>query len=175
MPGDFAERDSIRVMLLRDLRALDREIAAYPDDASVWVVAPGISNSAGALAQHLCGNLRHFIGAVLGGTGYIRNRDAEFSAHDRTRSELQAELQRAIDDVARTLDQLSVEVMTGVYPVPLQDRRVRTSEFLVHLAVHLTYHLGQIDYHRRLLTTANQSVDAMSIHELSPYEGSPTN
>ena len=72
-------RDALRVMILRELRALDREIAAYPDDDSIWLTPPGISNSTGTLVLHLTGNLRHFIGTVFGKTGYVRNREAEFA------------------------------------------------------------------------------------------------
>jgi uncharacterized damage-inducible protein DinB len=169
-----AMRDALRIMLLRDLRALDREIAAYPDDASLWITAPGISNSGGALAQHLCGNLRHFIGSTLGGTGYVRGRDAEFSTQDRSRDELRGEVQRTIDDVESALDGLTADALATRYPLPLQNRRVRTGDFLTHLAVHLTYHLGQIDYHRRILTSSKASADTVSIHDIPEYESAST-
>jgi hypothetical protein len=70
---------ALRMILLRDLRALGREIALFPDETSIWVVLPGLSNSAGNLALHVAGNLQHFLGHVLGGTDYIRDRDQEFA------------------------------------------------------------------------------------------------
>jgi uncharacterized damage-inducible protein DinB len=158
-------------MLLRELRALDREIAAYPDDQSLWQTPAGISNSAGTLVLHLAGNLRHFIGAALGESGYIRNREAEFSTKDLSREELQAEVRATITDLERALDGITAAQLEAPYPLIIQDRRVRTADWLVHLSVHLGYHLGQIDYHRRLLTPNAEAVDVVSINELPAYEG----
>jgi uncharacterized damage-inducible protein DinB len=160
---------ALRTMYLRDLKAVDAEIAAYPDDASLWVVGPGISNSAGVLALHLAGNLRHFVGAVLGKTGYVRNRDAEFGARNVPRQQIRAELAATIDDVMATLDKLNDADLGADYPILIgsEKLRVRTSDWLVHLAAHLGYHLGQIDYHRRLLTPNPLATDNLSLRELS--------
>jgi uncharacterized damage-inducible protein DinB len=155
-----------RTVMLRELRALDREIAAYPDDKSLWITPPGAPNSAGNLALHLAGNLRHFIGATLGGTGYKRNRDAEFSVKDISREELRAVIAATIDEVSDALDRITDEDLARGYPLALAGQHVRTSDFIVHLAVHLSYHLGQIDYHRRLLTNSAASVDTVSIREI---------
>lgn len=163
-------RDALRVMLLRELRALNRQIAAYTDDQSIWETAPGIANSAGNLVLHMAGNLRHFLGAVLGPSAYVRNRDAEFSTRELSREELSVEIERTIADVEHTLDALDDSRMESAYPLPIGERRVRTAEFLVHLAVHLGYHLGQVDYHRRILTGSRQTVDTMSIRELTQIE-----
>lgn len=160
-------RDTLRIMLLRELRTLDREIAVYPEDVSVWQTPPGISNSAGTLALHMAGNLRHFIGAVLGGSGYVRDREAEFSLKNLPRSELRAEIQAAITDIEGSVDRIGFEQLEAPYPLLLRDRRVLTADFLVHLAVHLGYHLGQVDYHRRLVTQDPQVVDALSNQELT--------
>lgn len=164
-------RDAVRVMLLRELRALDREIAAYPDDQSLWQTPAGISNSAGTLVLHLAGNLRHFIGATLGDTGYTRNRDAEFSTKGLSRDELRAEVRRTAADLERALERMTATQLEAPYPLLIRDRRVRTADWLVHLSVHLGYHLGQIDYHRRLLTPDPEAADAVSIQELPEYEG----
>jgi uncharacterized damage-inducible protein DinB len=157
-------------MLLRELRALDREIAAYPDDQSLWQTPSGISNSAGTLVLHLAGNLRHFIGATLGETGYVRNRAAEFFTKNLSREELRAEVRATSADLDRALDSITAAQLEAPYPLLIQDRRVRTADWLVHLSVHLGYHLGQIDYHRRLLTPNLQTVDVVSIRELPEYE-----
>lgn len=159
-------RDALGAILLRDLRSLDRQIAAYPDDASLWIVAPGISNSAGTLAQHICGNLRHFVGAVLVDTGYVRNRDAEFSERDRTRADLRADIATAIEELHGALASITGEMLSAPYPLPLAERRVPCADFMIHLVVHLGYHLGQIDYHRRLVTASKAAVNALSIREL---------
>jgi len=57
-------------ILVRDLNAVRRELEAYPDEQSVWALPPGVTNSGGTLAMHIAGNVQHFIGAVLGGSGY---------------------------------------------------------------------------------------------------------
>jgi uncharacterized damage-inducible protein DinB len=154
------------VILIRDLRATEREIAAYPDDASVWKAAPGISNSAGTLALHIAGNLRHFIGTVLGSGKYVRDRDAEFSATGMSREDLGNEIRLTINELDEAFAKLDPARLASVYPTPIRDRRLRTADFLVHLAVHLGYHLGQIDYHRRLLTPNPQSLETLAPGEL---------
>ena len=159
-------RDSLHAVLLRDLRSLDAQVAAYPDDESLWKFVPGISNSAGNLVLHLAGNLRHFFGATLGDTGYVRDRPSEFAAKGLTRTELGREVQATIADVETSLAAITDEQLSRTYPLPLPDRHVRTAEFLVHLASHLTYHLGQIDYHRRILTPDPKAVENLSIREL---------
>jgi len=162
-------RDALRVMILRELRALDREIAAYPDDDSIWLTPPGISNSTGTLVLHLTGNLRHFIGTVFGKTGYVRNREAEFSTKNLSREKLRSEVQATIAELDLILDRLGEDQLVG--PFMFGERQVRTADSLVHLAVHLGYHLGQIDYHRRLLTSSSGAADAMSVRELPKFEG----
>lgn len=158
--------DIIRAVLARDLRAVAREIDSYPDDETVWRTVPGIANSGGTLALHIAGNLQHFIGAVLGRTGYARDRDAEFAARDLTREELCRRIDSAAHAVDATLAQLPAQQWEAEYPVLVGGRRLGTAAFLAHLATHLAYHLGQMDYHRRLLVPGASVVDAMSIAEL---------
>lgn len=159
-------RDSVRFVMLRDLRSLDAQIAAYPDDDSLWNVVPGILNSAGNLSLHLTGNLRHFVGSVLGGTGYVRDRAAEFGSQALSRDHLRNEVRLAIEDVSGSLCMIDPRRLSDSYPVPIMDRRVRTADFLVHLSAHLTYHLGQIDYHRRILTAEPTPVENLSVVNL---------
>jgi uncharacterized damage-inducible protein DinB len=165
-------RDAVRITMVRDLQSLQREIDAYPDDESLWLTPPGISNSAGNLVLHLAGNLRHFVGATLGQTGYVRNRDAEFNDRGLSREELLAEVRAAVSDVDKTLAGLDDAQLESVFPLPVgpSQKRVLTSDWLVHLAVHLTYHLGQIDYHRRLLTAGASPVDTVSLKDI-PEQG----
>ena len=157
---------TLKTMILRELRALDREIAAYRDDESLWTTPAGAPNSAGNLALHLAGNLRHFIGATLGKTGYVRDRDSEFSLKGLSRSNLRAVVAEAIDEISEAFDRISDEQLNAEYPLLIQERKVAASDFLVHLAVHLGYHLGQIDYHRRMSTSSSESVSTMSVKEL---------
>ncbi len=172
MPQDLLVlRDAVRVMILRELRALDREIAAYPDDRSLWQTPPGITNSAGTLVLHLAGNLRHFIGTALGKSEYKRNRDAEFSTKDLSREQLRAEVRATISDLELAFDKITVAQLESPFPMLIQERRVRTADWLVHLSAHIGYHLGQIDYHRRLLTPNPQTADAVSVREIPEYNG----
>ena len=86
---------SMAAIFERDLRALRREVEAYPDERDLWAQVPGVSNVAGTLVLHLAGNLQYYIGAVLGGSGYVRDRPAEFARRDVARSELLREIEAA--------------------------------------------------------------------------------
>ncbi|MEO8575233.1 MAG: DinB family protein [Gemmatimonadales bacterium] len=164
---------AVQMTIIRDLHALEREIEAYPDDDSLWLTPPGISNSAGNLALHLAGNLRHFIGGTLGSTGYVRNRDVEFATKGISRSQVAEEIRNTIADVDRTLSDLDDSRIESGFPIPVgpQSKNVTTSDWLVHLAGHLTYHLGQIDYHRRLLTADGTTVDTLSLKDIPELKG----
>ena len=162
-------RDALRKIIIRDLKALDREIESYPDDESLWLTPPGISNSAGNLSQHLTGNIRHFFGAVLAKNGYVRDRDSEFATKGRSRAELREDVRATIAELDAALGSITADQLKSIYPIPLRDQKVNTADFVTHLAVHFAYHLGQIDYHRRLLTrdpVAASTVDTMGMTPL---------
>lgn len=148
-------QDSLTVVLqslfTRDLERLKKELSTYQVESNLWIVAKDIPNSAGNLALHLVGNLRAFIGAELGGTGYIRKRDEEFSLKDVPRTELLAQIDQTIADINYTLEQLTSESLKKEYPLQVFKETISTEYFLVHLSAHLGYHLGQVNYHRRLL------------------------
>ena len=164
-------RSALQSIMTRDLRAVKRELEAYPDDASVWRSLPGLPNTGGTLALHLAGNLQHFFGSILARDGFTRNRDAEFAQRDVPRRELLAGLDAAIASIERTMRGLSDEVVSGAYPEPIAKRTVSTDVFLLHLGAHLAYHLGQIDYHRRAVTGNGTGVDAVSVRELPERSG----
>jgi uncharacterized damage-inducible protein DinB len=150
----------------RELRSLRLELEAYPDEQLIWSLPPGLPNSAGTLALHLAGNLRHYVGALLGGSGYVRNRDEEFSARDVPRSVLLEQIAEAESAVGSTLPRLTDEQMSLPFPEPIREHSLQTGELLVQLAVHLAYHLGQVSYHRRLVTGNVQGVGALSAAEI---------
>lgn len=156
--------------LRRELRSLRLELEAYPDEKLIWALPPGLPNSAGTLALHLAGNLRHYVGALLGDTGYVRNRDEEFAARDVPRAVLLEQLAEAEAAVESTLPRLSEEQMSLPFPEPIRDHHLQTGEILVQLAVHLAYHLGQVSYHRRVVTGDVQGVGALSAAELLPVK-----
>lgn len=114
---------------------------------------PGISNSAGNLSHHLAGNLRHFIGAVLGNTGYIRDRELEFSSQHANVKLLQALIDSTISEITPVLDQLDTEKLSEEFPKEISGIKRDTLFVLFHLITHLSCHLGQINYHRRMIST----------------------
>ncbi len=138
-------------MLERDLLKLRTEISLYPDEQSLWVVRGQISNSAGNLCLHLLGNLRHFIGTVLGATGYVRDRDAEFALRHVPRQQLLDDLDTTLQVIRSTLEKRSDEDLRRDYPVEKHGQIVGMDHMLLHLLTHLNYHLGQVNYHRRLV------------------------
>ncbi|HQQ97604.1 MAG TPA: DinB family protein [Cyclobacteriaceae bacterium] len=142
---------AVRDILIRDLNKLEQELRQYPTESQIWKVEPGITNPAGNLTLHLCGNLQYYIGAVLGNTGYIRNRDLEFAAKDKTRADLLTELERTRTAVASTLPALSEAQLQSEYPIDVFGKPMKTLYFLIHLTAHFSYHLGQVNYHRRLV------------------------
>jgi len=144
--------DSLAAIYARELTTLRLEVEAYPSEADLWKLVPGIANCGGSLALHLAGNLLHFIGANLGGTGYRRNRDAEFGDRDVPRAVMLQHIDDAIRVVPKTVAGLGPEVLDADYPDLVAGVRLNTADFLLHLACHLDYHLGQLDYHRRIVT-----------------------
>ena len=138
-------------LLLRDVSKMQDELRLYEREALIWKTTEGISNSAGNLALHVAGNLQHFIGAVLGQSGYVRQRELEFSSKDVPVEEVIAALERAKEAVSNTIQKLDREVLSAPYPVPVFGDGMTTAFFLMHLLTHTSYHLGQINYHRRLV------------------------
>ena len=138
--------------LARELEGFKRELALFPDEESVWKTVPGITNSAGNLALHLAGNLQFFIGAVLGHTGYVRNRDLEFGQKSGARAAIYAELDAALAVVRTVLPDVSDATLDQDFPEAVMGTKFRTGTFLVHLVSHAGFHLGQAGYLRRALT-----------------------
>ena len=161
---DTAFASTLRLILVRELGAVRRSVEAYPDDASVWRVPAGLPNSGGTLVLHIAGNLQHFLGTVLGASGYQRNREAEFARRDVPRAELVAEVDGAIAAVERALG-AALDVRRA-YPEPVGGRTLRTGDFLLHLTSHLAFHLGQLDYHRRVVTGDARNVGAIALGDL---------
>lgn len=142
---------TLKSLFERDLTRLRNEISLYHNESVLWHTENNIHNSAGNLCLHLIGNLNTYIGKEIGKTGYTRNRELEFAAKDIPRAELLAKIDETISVVTASLEKLKPEDLSKEYPVLVFDKPVSTEYLLVHLATHLTYHLGQINYHRRLL------------------------
>jgi uncharacterized damage-inducible protein DinB len=153
-------------VMLRDLGSLSAQLEAYPNEKDIWTPLPGVPNSTGTLVMHLAGNIQHFVGAQLGHTGYSRDREAEFNTRDLSR----AKLLRLVDDtrsaVRVALSTLSDEILESEYPIVIGGAKLTTGQFLIHLAAHLAYHLGQVDYHRRMVTKGTSLEGMLSIPAL---------
>lgn len=134
----------------KDLIRLKTEIEAYSDEEKLWIKAEGISNSAGNLCLHILGNLNNYVGAILGKTGYVRNRPAEFS--EKTSKEFLIKfLEETTEMVKNVILSIDSDVFNQTYPDNVFGHEMKTDYFLIHLVGHLNYHLGQINYHRRIL------------------------
>ncbi len=135
----------------RDILKLKDELNNYKDEKMLWVTGEGINNSPGNLCLHLVGNLNHFIGSVLGKNGYQRERDKEFSLKNIPVSELNAMIERTSEVVLKTLTAMTEKDFDQDFPEMKHDKFLKTDFMLLHLLAHFNYHLGQINYHRRLM------------------------
>lgn len=143
--------DSLKTLYTRDLAKLKLEITLYSSEENIWRIDQNILNSAGNLCLHLVGNLNTYIGAELGNTGYIRNRPEEFSLKNVPRQELINKIDQTMEMLEIVVGSLTEDQLKSEFPRAVSDNRVSTEHFLIHLAMHLSYHLGQVNYHRRLL------------------------
>lgn len=143
--------ETLKTLFNRDLNKLKTEIESYENESSIWKIDKNISNSAGNLCLHLIGNLNTYIGAELGKTDYIRNRPLEFSLKGIPKSELIEKIEATIQVVNSTMGTLNDTDLEKIYPQIVFEKEMTTGFFLIHLATHLGYHLGQINYHRRLV------------------------
>ena len=131
------------------LTKLKAELEKYPSDEGLWKMAPGINNCAGNLCHHLLGNLNHYIGHALGDTGYVRNRPEEFGIKDVPRADYYkwiAETHEMLGTVITNIQDLSAPYPDGIFP-----RKGNVHYILLQMLTHVDYHLGQINYHRRML------------------------
>lgn len=143
--------DTLKILFSRDLYRLIHEIEQYKNETDIWKTKGQINNSAGNLCLHIVGNLNTYIGRELGKTDYIRNRDLEFSLKNITRQELIQKVEDTIKMIIQTLNNLDEHQLEIEYPILVFEHKTSTEYLLVHLTTHLTYHLGQINYHRRLI------------------------
>ncbi len=148
--------ETLRIIFKRDLTQLRVEIDLYPNEEKIWVIEHGIANSAGNLCLHLIGNLNYFIGEEIGKSGYVRNRPLEFSLKDIPKAKLIEQIDATIGVVDGALSTLKPKDLAKEYPILVFKEKTTTEYFLVHLATHLSYHLGQVNYHRRLLAKSSE-------------------
>jgi hypothetical protein len=135
----------------RDLDKLKEEINLFNNEQDIWKVKEGITNSAGNLTTHLLGNLNHFIGKTLGHTDYVRQRDEEFSVKNIPREKLISDINSVKETIKNTLHNLSEEDLQKEFPVKIQEQTFSTQNMLIFLLAHFNYHLGQVNYLRRMV------------------------
>ena len=143
--------ETLKSLFNRDLNKLKVEIESYQNESQIWAIDKNIANSGGNLCLHLIGNINTYIGAEIGKTAYIRNRPLEFSTKDIPKAELIKMINETIIVVNNALDSLTEADLEQTYPQIVFEKEMTTGYFLVHLSTHLSYHLGQINYHRRLI------------------------
>jgi len=141
----------VAALFTRDLTRLARQLDAF-DEAHLWQVVPGVTNSAGNLLLHLNGNLRAFIGRQLGGVPYVRDRPREFGATNVPKAEIAAELTELATLIPRVLEAVTPAQWDELFPENVLGSPLSNRHFVIHLYGHLNYHLGQIDYLRRVLS-----------------------
>jgi len=143
--------ETLKSLFERDLNRLKKEIELYQDESNIWKVEKNIANSAGNLCLHLLGNLNTYVGKEIGRTNYVRNREQEFSLKNVPRIELLDKIDETIKMINQSLDKLKESTLQDEYPILVFEEKTSTEYLLIHLTTHLTYHLGQINYHRRLI------------------------
>lgn len=143
--------EELKKVFVKDLQKLKEEISLYKNETILWQVKPGITNSAGNLCLHVVGNLNHYIGTTLGNTGYVRHRDQEFALKDIPQQQLIKMVEETITMIEKVLPNIKDDSLAKEYPIVVFKDKMTTGYFLIHLVGHLGYHLGQINYHRRLL------------------------
>jgi len=143
--------ETLKILFNRDLKRLRNELEQYNNEADIWEIKGQINNSAGNLCLHLVGNLNTYVGKELGKVDYVRNRELEFSSKNIPRQELIVKVENTIEIINQILDSIDDSLLETEYPILVFDHKTSTEYLLVHLATHLSYHLGQMNYHRRLI------------------------
>lgn len=144
-------KEALKALFQRDLNKLKQEITLYKKDENLWKVENSIKNSGGNLCLHIIGNLKTYVGNGLSNIGYVRQRDLEFSSKNVERDKMLAEIEETMEIVDSAIEELTDEDLEGKFPVEFWSKESDMVHVLIHLHAHLNYHLGQINYHRRIL------------------------
>ena len=143
--------ETLKTLFNRDLNKLRQEIELFKNENNIWKVEHDIKNSAGNLCLHLVGNLNAFIGKAIGKIDYVRNRESEFSLKNVPREELLDKIDKTMQVVNLSLSNMDENILNEEFPILVFEKKTSVEYMLIHLSTHLSYHLGQINYHRRLL------------------------
>ena len=143
--------DSLKELFVRDIEKVKKELNLYKDESNLWLVDNNIKNSGGNLCLHLIGNLKTFIGDGLGKVAYQRDHEFEFNGKGISRAELLVGLDETIVVVEKAITNLTEQDMGKDFPIQIWSKPTNMTFTIMHLQSHLNYHLGQLNYHRRLL------------------------
>ena len=135
----------------KDLSKLLEEVNLFQNEDNLWKTTGSVKNSCGNLVLHIVGGLNHFVGATLAHNGYVRNRNQEFAQKGVTRKELIEQLEKVIPLVSDTIKSLTQREMESDFPIFFDKPNASTAYVLTRLLAHLDYHLGQVNYLRRIL------------------------
>ena len=135
----------------RDLRKVIEEINLFKNEADLWRTQGSVKNSSGNLVLHLIGGLNYHIGTNMGHTGYVRDRDQEFSRKGVERKVLVEQLEALMAMIVKTVNAMTPEDLEAEYPMLFDGEKRTNSYMLVQLLAHLNYHLGQVNYLRRII------------------------
>jgi uncharacterized damage-inducible protein DinB len=141
--------------MLRDLDRLKDNLRSYKDEYSLWKIHKDIKNSGGNLCLHICGNLQHFLGHIILENDYLRDRKYEFEGGPESRDQLYVKIDNTKKVIEELAEKWTEESCAADYPIDVLGYKMSTAYFLVHLYGHLNYHMGQINYHRRLMIGSN--------------------
>ncbi len=142
---------TLNTLFQREINKLIAELNTYKSEQNIWAISPGISNSAGNLTLHLIGNLNTYFGKNIGNTGYLRDRPTEFSLKNIPRAQLISDLKNTETMLDIVFKQFDNSLLETIYPEKVFEYDLTHEQFFVHLIGHFNYHLGQVNYHRRLL------------------------
>lgn len=143
--------NSYKQLYINFLDDLKQEVSLYKDEENIWKLAGQITNTPGNLCLHLCGNLNHFFGAIIGNSGYIRERDLEFSKKNVSREDLLKGIENTKEMIEKVFGGLGLDDVNKIYPIDKFGENVTYGFIFSRLVSHLAYHIGQINYHRRIL------------------------
>ena len=142
------------IAALEKLRDEVRNLAEPLTEAEFWSKPFDPSNSVGHLVLHLSGNLNHFVGGQLGNTGYVRDREREFTESQvPSKMEALAKLDDAVTTFRKLVSGLNAEQLAEPHP---EARFGAVMNALLHLLSHFALHRGQMSYIVRLVK--NKSV-----------------
>jgi uncharacterized damage-inducible protein DinB len=123
------------------------KLAGPLSEEQFWTKPFPFGNSFGHLVLHVTGNLKYYIGAQIAGTGYVRDRDREFTeAHPPSKAEALKRFDEAIDMVISTVRRQSASDWSAAYTAQRAENAGNRFNILLKCATHLDHHVGQMNY-----------------------------